>query len=60
MSYFRPVRHINEKRSLYTAADYTVKVRGKRSLRNLPDDWDDKPRCWMRSWKKHRKTQYKL
>jgi len=34
-------------------------VRAKRNAKNLPDTWDDKNVQLQRSWKKHRKTQYK-
>jgi len=36
------------------------KVRAKRNAKNLPDSWDDIPPGRTRSWKKHRKTQYKV
>lgn len=36
------------------------KARAKRNANNLPDSWDDKNPGRQRSWKKHRKTQYKL
>lgn len=35
-------------------------ARGKRSLRNLVDSREDLGRCRQRSWKRHRKTQFKL
>lgn len=34
-------------------------VRAKRNLRNLPNGWDDINRCVQRSWKLHRRTQYR-
>jgi len=34
-------------------------IRGKRKKHNLPDSWDDVHRTRTKSWKKHRKTQYK-
>lgn len=40
--------------------DIEPKVRAKRNHKNLPDSWDDIPPGRTRSWKKHRKTQYKL
>lgn len=35
-------------------------VRAKRNAKNLPDSFDDKNPGRQRSWKKHRKTQYKV
>lgn len=35
------------------------KVRSKRSPKNLPSTYDDKPIGTQRSWKKHRRNQYK-
>lgn len=34
-----------------------IRIRGKRSLRLLPEAWHDLPRGRQRTWKKHRKTQ---
>lgn len=40
---------------------YRVRVRAKRNTANLPNSWDDIARSdyTNRSWKRHRKTQYK-
>ena len=37
-----------------------IRIRGKRSLRMLVEAWHDLPRQVQRSWKKHRRTQYKV
>lgn len=40
---------------------YQVKVRACRNDSGLPNAWDDEPRaCYQRTWKSHRKTQWKL
>lgn len=39
--------------------EHGVKVRAKRNKSNLPNTWDDYWRHNMRSWKKHRKHQWK-
>lgn len=36
---------------------YNIKIRPKRI--NLPTQWDDKIRCVQKSWKVHRKTQWR-
>jgi hypothetical protein len=36
-----------------------IRIRGKRSVRMLPEAWHDIPRGKQRSWKEHRRTQYK-
>ena len=36
-----------------------IRIRGKRSVRMLPEAWHDLPPGRQRSWKKHRRTQYK-
>lgn len=38
--------------------EYSGKIR--KSRKNLPTAWDDLPIRLQRSWKKHRKTQYKF
>jgi len=40
--------------------DIFVPIRGARKTRNLVDAWDDVPRHFQRSWKKQRRTQYKV
>jgi hypothetical protein len=37
-----------------------IRIRGKRSLRMLVSAWDDLPPGRQRSWKRHRRTQYKV
>ena len=37
-----------------------IRIRGKRSTRMLPEAWHDLPRGRQRSWKKHRKMQYRV
>jgi hypothetical protein len=55
-----------ERRAWFAAIDdgydvgRPVKIRRRRSYRGLPDAWDDWPRAKRgRSWKVHRRTQYK-
>jgi hypothetical protein len=38
---------------------YYIPLRARRSMANLVDSYDDQWRTCQRSWKKHRKTQYK-
>lgn len=52
-------RRANGRRCLLKIDEYVVKLRPSRNYSNLPNSWDDINRCCMRSWKKHRKTQYK-
>jgi hypothetical protein len=37
-----------------------IRIRGKRSLLMLVEAWNDLPRGRQRSWKRHRRTQYKV
>jgi hypothetical protein len=37
-----------------------IRIRGKRSLGMLVEAWHDMPRETQRSWKRHRRTQYKV
>jgi hypothetical protein len=37
-----------------------IRIRGKRSLRVLVEAWHDLPRRVQRSWKKHRRMQWKV
>jgi hypothetical protein len=39
--------------------DLRIRIRGKRSTSRLVEAWHDLPRQVQRSWKEHRKTQYK-
>ena len=36
-----------------------IRIRGRRSVLMLPEAWHDIPRGMQRSWKEHRRTQYK-
>lgn len=49
------------KRGFLEIEGYRIKVRGKRSFRNLPEAWDDiLNMSWKhRSWKRHRLNQWK-
>lgn len=65
MRYFRErIRTTNEKRwvQAWKEEDYPVRPRGRRSVTRLPDDrLDMRPGCLCaRSWKRFRKTQYKV
>ena len=55
-SCFRHVRTYNELKS-YEASD--VRIRGKRSIRNLPTAWDDvyNSNMSIRSWKRTKKKK---
>lgn len=61
--YYKHPRTIQERRAYFhdEIAEYGIRVRKTRSARNLPDPWDDRQRADLnhRSWKRHRKTQYK-
>ena len=39
---------------------FRIRIRGQRSTTMLVEAWHDLPRQVQRSWKKHRKTQYKV
>ena len=54
-------RRANGRRSIHVDGEYVVRLRPCRSMRNLVDAWDDVFRNdWShRSWKRHRKTQYR-
>ena len=56
-------RRANGKRSNYINVDgYKIKTRARRSQCNLPCHWDDLIRKDEddRTWKRHRRTQYKV
>lgn len=58
-SHVRPVRHANERRGIDTAISQGIKVRGKRSRKGLPNDYND---CFAktfddRSWKSRSKAR---
>ena len=54
-------RRMNGRRDLLCIDGYEVRLRAKRNQTNLPNTYDDPMRDdWRhRSWKRHRKTQYK-
>ena len=67
-SYFRSIKTFGERRentfcnkSDEDARFYGVRARARRCGHNLPEPWDDIGRSdWgHRSWKRHRKTQYR-
>lgn len=66
-SWFRAIRTNQEIREndglLYDedALEHGVKVRGRRKRHNLPNSWDDISRSYgtNKSWKEHRKSQWK-
>ncbi len=64
MSFFRHPKTKNEMTQYYATVEnglgIRIKVRGKRRPRYLPNAWDDVQSHLYRSWKKHRKTQYKI
>jgi hypothetical protein len=37
-----------------------IRIRGKRSVRMLVEAWHDIPRGKQRSWKEHRRTQFRV
>jgi hypothetical protein len=37
-----------------------IRIRGRRSVRMLPEAWHDLPRGIQRSWKRHRRTQWRM
>lgn len=59
--YYRRPKTISEKRmhSLVVNEDQEPAVRGSRKPSNLADSWDDICLYREKSWKSHRKTQYK-
>lgn len=62
--FWRHPKTFNELRQYYATIDndlgIRIKVRGKRRPNYLPDTWDEMDRDIQRSWKKQRKTQYKI
>ncbi len=63
MSVVRLPKTTNERRatSVHQADDTLegVKIRLARQGANMPNSWDDKQSPAYRSWKKHRKNQWK-
>lgn len=59
-SYFRSMSHMNARRASACFEDEgEVPVRGKRSLRNLPNPWDDYYCASEKNWKSQRDRQWK-
>ncbi len=63
-SYYRSIKTTQERKN-NTRKDnfesiFEIKIRPKRKGKMLPDSWDDIGRCSQRSWKLHRKNQYKF
>ena len=59
---FRTPRTFQEHKLSYLDPDveaYGIKPRAKRFGRNLRNAWDDIPRSDDRSWKRHRRSQFK-
>lgn len=54
-------RRANGKRDILYIDEYQVRLRAKRNMANLVNSWDDIFRGDLRdrSWKRHRKTQWK-
>jgi len=55
------VRRASQQRGNHQIIDgYQVHMRARRNSKNIPNAWDDIMRPWnVRSWKNHRKTQWK-
>lgn len=60
---FRRMKHIQEKKwtNAWDDEEFAPRIRAARSIRNLPDPWDDRYSDGQKSWKKQskRKHQYK-
>lgn len=56
--YYRQIRTLNERKQA-TQVDGEPPIRAKRKPNVLPTGWDDFPIHYQKSWKKHRKTQWK-
>lgn len=58
----RPRTHQEQRYTQDTLGEeFAPSIRAKRNLNNLPDYWDDvyKANLNVKSWKSHRKTQYR-
>lgn len=54
-------RRANGHRGVLDVEEYEIRVRGRRSAKVLPDSWDDPHGYYAhRSWKRYRKTQWKV
>jgi hypothetical protein len=64
-TWLRDIHTTQERREWFdyidALAEYPEWVRKRRSMKELPSAWDDIPRSDSRdrSWKRHRKTQYR-
>lgn len=56
--WYRSISTTQEKRMWYAHKDQ-VHIRGRRSPKQIPNDWDDDWPCIQKTWKKKRKTQYR-
>ena len=56
MSYYRCPQTMNETRSAASVEDREF-IRGARSLRSLPNAWDDIPASRERCWKAQRRSR---
>lgn len=52
-------RRVNGKRCYLLIDDYKVNIRASRNMSNLVEAWDDIWNTGQRSWKKHRKHQWR-
>lgn len=57
VGWYRKIRTTQERRAAYA---YPELVRARRNATNLPNAWDDINVKRLKSWKKHRKTQYHI
>jgi hypothetical protein len=57
--FLRHPRTTQERRANSKGFRHEYKVRARRNQKNLVEAWDDIWNRSQRSWKKHRKTQYK-
>ena len=64
-TWLRDINTTQERREWFAyideLAEYPHLIRHRRSMKELPSAWDDIPRNDLqdRSWKRHRKTQYR-
>lgn len=59
MGWYRFPRTQSERRLVAASLDRNVPVRSKRRIKALPTLWDDVPKSSQRSWKAHRRHQWK-
>jgi hypothetical protein len=63
--YMRHPRTTNERRAYFhdEISEYQIRVRGRRTSKNLPEAWDDMLRSDTynhKNWKHHRRHQWKV